>query len=262
MENPVEQGWDPKGTDTCVEGKDFGKWSVDILDEYFLNRHSQKKFTEFFKPNGFNGIMFDIEEILIGVCNSGSKPEGSQPDGTPCPQDKFCGLCPSSDSSCVPPRCVPTKGGLDAVISKFKEVFKMAAHAGLLVAIAPSWCGPYHNSHAQHEIFRKAFAADNNVHMWVPQLYELGNETFEHWNTPPRQCTAEVCYGCTASFWKEMFSNPNQAIAVAIPKSGQYSKWKGWLNQMDPSLGNRVKGYFQWLQPSYAEYEKARVLLA
>jgi hypothetical protein len=150
----------------------------------------------------------------------------------------------------------------DDAIAKFKDVFRMAAEADILVAVTTSWCGPFHNSFAEKEKVRTAFAADDNVHMWVPQFYQSGTERFDHW-----QCTATDCPGiekdaCPAASWEQMFKNPKQYIVPAIPRSSQWPQWKGWLKSLDPTLEPRVKGYFQWLQPSYADYKKERVLLA
>jgi hypothetical protein len=209
--------FDPKHPENCITASDLGNWSAQILDDYYLKRHSEVDFTVEFKNNGFNAIMFDIEKI-------------------------------------DPP--------FDAAITNFKAVFEKAAKAGILVAVTTSWCGPFHNTFPEKEKLRKAFAADDNVHMWVPQFYERGNETFDHWKCIPTDCPHSELNSCPAASWKEMFSNPKQYIAPAIPTSSQWPQWQGWLKSLDPTLEPRVKGYFQWLQPSYADYKKERVLLA
>jgi hypothetical protein len=222
--NPVEQQWfDPKNPTKCITGNDNGAWSTKILDEYYLNRHSGVDFTAEFKKNGFNAIMFDIEEV-------------HQADGTPI-----------------------TRGDqMDEVIAKFESVFQKAADAGILVAITTSWCGPFGLNGVPDMKLKlvKSWAADDNVHMLVPQMYSQGNEGFNP------ACTAASCPSdtCPASAWKAMFNNDKQAIVPAIGKAGEWPQWKNWLSQME--VEHRAKGYFQWLQPaSFDMFKKASMLL-
>jgi len=222
--NPVQQQWfDPANPTKCITGNDNGAWSTQILDEYYLKRHSGVDFTAEFKKNGFNAIMFDIEVV-------------KQADGS----------------------AITTDAQMDEAIAKFQAVFKMAADAGILVAITTSWCGPFglNGAPAMKLKLVKSWAADENVHMLVPQMYTSGNEGFNP------ACTKESCPSktCDASAWKAMFGNDKQAIVPAIGKASEWAQWKNWLSQME--VEDRAKGYFQWLQPtSFDMFKKATTLL-